>query len=215
MTASARTRRRQGTIRDKVVAAIVRVATYTRQSVASDSEFGSIAAQREAVLAFIRSQAGSGWQALPEEYNDHGFSGASTDRPAFQRLMRDVRTGKIDHIACYKIDRFSQRRYGGLSGVAQRRLDELIAEIDLPAQREQRRVTGKLAKRRKPGEPKPGTTITRTWRGGEIVLHVRENGFEHDGVLYRSLSAVAKAITGSHLSGRAFFGLTKRKEPAR
>ena len=76
-------------------------------------------------------------------------------------------------------------------------------------------VTGKLARQRKPGTMKPGTTITRTWRGQEIVVHVRENGFEHDGVLYRSLSAIAKQITGAHWNGKLFFGLTPRKETAR
>ena len=108
-----------------------------------------------------------------------------------------------------------EKRYGGLFGVAKRRLEELIAEIELPTEDQQRTVTGKLGKSRKPGEPKLGTTLTRTWRGRELVVQVREDGYEHDGTLYRTLSAAAKAITGTHLSGRAFFGLTQRKEAAR
>lgn len=86
----------------------VRVAIYTRQSVASDLEFGSIDAQREAVEAYVASQRGEGWIALPERYDDHGYSGGTTDRPAFQRLVADIVAGKVDVLAAYKIDRVSR-----------------------------------------------------------------------------------------------------------
>ena len=86
----------------------IRVAIYTRQSVASDLEFGSIDAQREAVAAYIASQRGEGWVALAERYDDHGFSGGNTDRPAFLRLVADIGAGKVDVIAAYKIDRVSR-----------------------------------------------------------------------------------------------------------
>jgi site-specific DNA recombinase len=85
-----------------------RVAIYTRQSVASDLEFGSIDAQREAVEAYVASQRGEGWVALPDRYDDHGFSGGNTDRPAFQRLVANIDAGKVDVIAAYKIDRVSR-----------------------------------------------------------------------------------------------------------
>lgn len=85
-----------------------RVAIYTRQSVASDQEFGSIQAQREAVEAYVQSQRGEGWIPLPTRYDDHGFSGGNTDRPGFQRLLADVAAGKVDVIAAYKIDRVSR-----------------------------------------------------------------------------------------------------------
>ena len=86
----------------------VRVAIYCRQSVASDLEFGSIQAQRETVEAYVTSQRCEGWVALPTKYADHGFSGGSTDRPAFQQLMRDIEAGKVDVVASYKIDRVSR-----------------------------------------------------------------------------------------------------------
>jgi site-specific DNA recombinase len=85
-----------------------RVAIYTRQSVAREAEFGSIEAQREAVEAYVTSQRGEGWVALPDHYDDHGFSGGTTERPAFQRLMADIEAGKVDVIASYKIDRVSR-----------------------------------------------------------------------------------------------------------
>lgn len=87
-----------------------RVAIYTRQSVdrTSDSDFGSLEAQREAIEAYVKSQRHEGWVALPEIYADGGFSGASTDRPAFRRLMEDVEAGRVDVVAVYKIDRLSR-----------------------------------------------------------------------------------------------------------
>ena len=86
----------------------MRVAVYTRQSVASDLEFGSIQAQREAVTAYVQSQRGEGWVALPARYDDHGFSGGTVERPAFQLLLADIEAGKIDIVAAYKIDRISR-----------------------------------------------------------------------------------------------------------
>jgi Protein of unknown function (DUF2924) len=107
--------------------------------------------------------------------------------------------------------KIQEKRFGGLSEVAKRRLDELIAEIDLPLGEATRTVTGRLASAAKRCQPAVGTTITREWRGREICVRVLENGFEHDGVVYRSLSAVACAITQSHWNGRLFFGLSKER----
>jgi len=107
MTATAlRIHGRNGTARETVKQ--FRVAAYCRQSVADDLAFGSIEAQRQAIGAFVQSQAASGWCLLSEEYNDSGFSGGNMERPAFQRLLKDIEAGKVDHIACYKIDRWSR-----------------------------------------------------------------------------------------------------------
>ena len=72
-------------------------------------------------------------------------------------------------------------------------------------------VTGRI-RPRKPGEPPVGTTIIRVWRGREYRLHVRENGYEVDGILHKSLGAAAKAITGAHWNGRLFWGLVSRRK---
>ena len=63
--------------------------------------------------------------------------------------------------------------------------------------------------------PVPGTVLTRKYRGRQIEVKVLSQGFEYDGQGYRSLSAVAKAVTGSHWNGHLFFGLTtlKRNQP--
>ena len=107
-----------------------------------------------------------------------------------------------------------ERRFGGLSGVAKRRLDELIAELDLDLG-EGRTVGGRVRGGRKRGDPVVGTTLVREWRGQEIHATRREEGWEHEGVVHRSLSAVAKAVTGSHVSGPAWFGLVPRKGAAK
>ena len=60
--------------------------------------------------------------------------------------------------------------------------------------------------------PAPGTVLTRRYKGRSLKVRVLEQGFEYDGAVYASLSAVAKAITGSHCNGFLFFHLT-RKEP--
>ena len=76
-------------------------------------------------------------------------------------------------------------------------------------------ATTHLAVQRDERVPPPGTILTRLFKGREHKVTILPNGFEHDGEVYRSLSAVAHAITGSHWNGLLFFGLTKPKEAAR
>jgi len=57
---------------------------------------------------------------------------------------------------------------------------------------------------------KPGATLLRQWRGRMHSVFVKEDGFEYDGRPFRSLSHIAKKITGSHRSGPRFFGLRGR-----
>ena len=89
---------------------IVRCAIYTRKSVTEGlkQEFNTLDAQREAAEAFIASQRHEGWVALPERYDDGGFTGGNTDRPALQALMADVEAGLVDCIVVYKVDRLSR-----------------------------------------------------------------------------------------------------------
>jgi site-specific DNA recombinase len=88
----------------------VRCAIYTRKSTDEglDQEFNSLDAQREAAEAFIKSQVAEGWVAIPDNYDDGGFSGGNMDRPAMKRLMADVQAGEVDAIVVYKVDRLSR-----------------------------------------------------------------------------------------------------------
>ena len=88
----------------------VRCAIYTRKSIDEglDKEFNSLDAQREAGEAYISSQKGNRWMCLPTRYDDGGFSGGNTNRPALKRLLADAEAGKLDIIVVYKIDRLSR-----------------------------------------------------------------------------------------------------------
>ena len=62
----------------------------------------------DASQAYIRSQAHAGWTLVRSKYDDGGFSGGNTDRPALQRLLEDLRAGKVDIIVVYKVDRLTR-----------------------------------------------------------------------------------------------------------
>jgi site-specific DNA recombinase len=88
----------------------LRCAIYTRKSTEEglDQEFNSLDAQREAAEAFIRSQRREGWIALPESYDDGGYTGANMDRPALTRLLQAVEAEELDCVVVYKVDRLSR-----------------------------------------------------------------------------------------------------------
>jgi len=87
-----------------------RCAIYTRKSSEEglEQEFNSLAAQREACEAYIRSQQHEGWLLARNRYDDGGFSGGNLERPAAQRLLTDIRAGRIDIVVVYKVDRLTR-----------------------------------------------------------------------------------------------------------
>jgi site-specific DNA recombinase len=92
------------------VAKPVRCAIYTRVSTDQglEQDFNSLDAQYDASQSYIRSQAHAGWTLVRGKYDDGGFSGGNTDRPALQRLLEDVQSGKVDVIIVYKVDRLTR-----------------------------------------------------------------------------------------------------------
>ena len=88
----------------------LRCAIYTRKSSEEGLEqgFNSLHAQREACEAYVLSQAGEGWTALPTIYDDGGFSGGTMDRPGLTRLLEDIGRGLIDVVVVYKVDRLTR-----------------------------------------------------------------------------------------------------------
>lgn len=88
----------------------VRCAIYTRVSTDQglDQDFNSLDAQSDASQAYIRSQAHAGWRQIRTRYDDGGYSGGTTDRPALKRLLEDVKAGKVDVIVVYKVDRLTR-----------------------------------------------------------------------------------------------------------
>ena len=95
---------------NKTVKPTIRCAIYTRKSSEEglDQEFNSLDAQREAAEAYIVSQKAEGWTVLPDRYDDGGFTGGNMDRPALDRLLRDIERSKIDCVVVYKVDRLSR-----------------------------------------------------------------------------------------------------------
>ena len=119
--------------------------------------------------------------------------------------------------------RIQELTYGGLSERAKARIEELNRDGDLrmlPPRGWQPPVNGngdqpvpKEARQplRDPRLPRPGSTLTRRYRGYEIRVTVLADGFEYDGRHYASLSALAREVTGQRWNGLLFFGLTKRE----
>src|ERR1700740_3284374 len=89
---------------------VVRCAIYTRVSTDQglEQDFNSLDAQYDASQAYIRSQAHAGWTLLRAKYDDGGFSGGHTDRPALQRLLAAGRGGLSGVIGVYKVDRLTR-----------------------------------------------------------------------------------------------------------
>ena len=89
---------------------ITRCAVYTRKSTEKGLEqsYNSLDAQRESAENYIKSQKENGWRLIPEHYDDGGYSGGNTERPALKRLMEDIKAGGIDIIIVYKLDRLSR-----------------------------------------------------------------------------------------------------------
>jgi DNA invertase Pin-like site-specific DNA recombinase len=88
----------------------LRCAIYTRVSTDQglEQDFNSLDAQREASEAYIKSQAHEGWRLIRDHFDDGGYSGGSTERPALQRLLADVEARRIDVIVVYKVDRLTR-----------------------------------------------------------------------------------------------------------
>jgi len=87
-----------------------RCAIYTRKSTEEGLEqsFNTLDAQRDAGESFINSQHSEGWVALPQKYDDGGYTGANMDRPALKRLLSDVQSGVVNCVVVYKVDRLTR-----------------------------------------------------------------------------------------------------------
>lgn len=98
--------------------------------------------------------------------------------------------------------RIQELAYGGLKPETLRRLEALGEQLD----------GGKIATRKTRADAMPiaGTRLIREWQGVEHTVTVLKEGFEWQGRPYQSLSAIARAITGTRWNGWVFFGLRKQ-----
>ena len=107
--------------------------------------------------------------------------------------------------------RMQEQAFGGLSQRTKDRLATLVDESQIrvrPPQAFHPVVDAGPLPEMAPVDTPTGKIISRLYKGELIEVTVLDNGFLYEGKLYASLTAIAKAITGSHCSGRAFFGLT-------
>ena len=91
-----------------------------------------------------------------------------------------------------------------------KRLAHRIQELfygGLPDMLKTQMLSQKKLQKRNAGILQPGNRIVREWHGEKHEVIIRNNGVEYQGVIYRSLTAVAKKITGGHWNGRHFFGV--------
>ncbi len=116
--------------------------------------------------------------------------------------------------------RIQANALGGLSERARQRALEIANDSDLrirapknflkEALDESRAVESRVSASADPRLPIAGTLLVRRFQGKDVVVRVREDGFECDGRLYKSLSAAVRVATGTRWNGFAFFGLGDR-----
>src|SRR4051795_275026 len=164
---------------------LLRCAIYTRKSTEHglEQEFNSLDAQRDACEAYIKSQASLGWRALPQHYDDPAYSGGNLDRPALQRLLKDVGAGRVDAIVVYKIDRLTRsladfarlveafdarsisfvavtQQFNTTTSMGRLTLNVLLSFAQFERELSSERVRDKIAASRRKGE----------WTGGTVPL---------------------------------------------
>jgi len=111
--------------------------------------------------------------------------------------------------------RLQEQAFGGLSQRTTTRLAALVDESLIrvrPPQTFQPGTDVGPMPTPQPATPPTGKIITRVYKGRRLEVEVLEQGFRYNGAVYASLSAVAKAITGTHCNGRSFFGLTGKEQ---
>lgn len=142
----------------------------------------------ETVLAHIAALKTASITSLKQQWRDL----FQTEPPAFNRRYLESRlTYRIQELA-----------YGGLKPETIKRLEALAEDLEVEAPVRTRRPSAK---------PVIGTQLVREWQGIEHRVTVVENGFEYQGRPLKSLSAVARAITGTRWNGWVFFGLKNRR----
>src|SRR5690349_13449829 len=116
-----------------------------------------------------------------------------TEPPVFNRRY-------IESRLAYRIQELA---YGGLKPQTVERLEAIAEQLD----------AGDPTKRKLRADPRPvvGTRLIREWKGVEHCVTVQDDGYEYQGRPYKSLSAVARAITGTQWNGWTYFGLKNQK----
>jgi hypothetical protein len=116
------------------------------------------------------------------------------NKPVPQRIRKEL----MARILAYRIQ---EQAFGGLNSKTRRRLDQIANAMG----KNQNTAIAKMAR------SKPGTRLIRSWQGKTHTVTIEESGYQYQGRQYRSLSEIARHITGTQWSGPLFFGLKSRK----
>jgi hypothetical protein len=157
----------------------------TKPKPATPPAFAAPAIPPADVLGRLAALKTAATPALKQQWRDL----FGTEPPPYNRRFLESRLA-------YRIQELA---YGGLKPETLARLEALGEQLD----------GGKVTVRRMRGDDKPlaGTQLIREYRGVEHVVTVTRAGYEYGGRPYQSLSAIARAITGTRWNGRVFFGL--------
>ena len=153
---------------------------------------------KDTILAQIMGLKGLSTEELLKKYEElFGGKKASSNNKTY--LWRKL---------AYRIQ---ELEYGSLSGEVQNRVNELTEEYD-PVNNKALRPDDMVKDTQKAHArdrrlPIPGTIITKEYKGNPIQVKVLDRGFEYKNKVYRSLTAVAKDVTGAHWNGYLFFNL--------
>ena len=105
------------------------------------------------------------------------------------------------------IYRLQEIAYGGVAPETREQMATLLEATGHDAQGVQSRRVKQQVKQEQANRLLPGTRLVREWQGQSYQVLVTPRGYQMEGIPYRSLTAVAKAITGQHMNGWVFFGL--------
>jgi hypothetical protein len=156
---------------------------------------------------------------MPDDTNSTVLALGRLTVPELKQRYAEVfgeptRTNHKQYLVKRIVWRMQALREGGLSERARRRAVELAddAEIRLSAPKAPLKgpgtvITAAFDAGRPAAFPKPGSVIRREYKGKVIVVRVLPRGFEYEGEVYRSLTAIAQKVTGAHWNGVSFFGL--------
>ena len=208
----------------------VRCAVYTRKSSEEGLEqsFNSLDAQREAGLDYIKSQRHQSWTAINAAYDDGGFSGGSTDRPGLQRLLDDIKKGRVDVVVVYKVDRLSRslsdfarlmqlfeeqkvsfvsvtQQFNTTSSMGRLTLNMLLSFAQFEREITGERIRDKIAASKKKG----------IWITGQPPIGYRRPGPGEDQagrrlLIVKEQAAVVRLVFTSYLELRSLLGVAKR-----
>jgi hypothetical protein len=123
-----------------------------------------------------------------------------TSPPSYSRMHF------VKRLAC----RTQELVFGGLSESTKAKLREHLPPGERVGDGDQ--VRPLASRQRDDGKLAPGTRLVRIWRDRRLEVTVLSDGFEFEGRRYRSLSAIAREVTGSRWNGRLYFGLVDRRK---